>query len=189
LGTPFPAGILAFSLGLRLMGFPSSDLFGGPFGCVSMWKTTARFSGGFDWAETHISLGQETIPVGRAGEQRWVRTPLSSPSCLRPAAPTLVILIWYTAPHLHGLDLASFSFSFFPTEIPSWVWANGCVFLPVIHAVLGVRVVLVVEPCGPPRYDLARNRLETFQFLPDSPCVLVVLYILRNHMEVVEYVT
>jgi hypothetical protein len=43
LGTPFPVGISAFSLGLRVMGFPSSDLFGGPFGCVSTWKTTTRF--------------------------------------------------------------------------------------------------------------------------------------------------
>jgi hypothetical protein len=37
------------------------------------------FSRGFGWAETHIYLGQEMIPVGQAGERR---APLSLPPLL-----------------------------------------------------------------------------------------------------------
>jgi hypothetical protein len=61
-------------------------------------KICDLFSRGFDWAETHVSLGWETIPVGRASKRcagrlyhrrPVVHLPLSP--CLRPAAPSLVV--------------------------------------------------------------------------------------------------
>jgi hypothetical protein len=72
LGTPFPMGIPVFSLGLRPMGFPSLDLLGGLFGCVSTWKTMTHFH----VDSTDVSLGSETILVP---SERRVSAPMPPP--------------------------------------------------------------------------------------------------------------